>query len=125
MGGLVEDAVSGSEARRTRQRSPAPAAEQPRIKYRDLLEGVGAAIYALDLEGKFIYVNTRALELLGYQANELLGEHFRKIVNDEHLDVAQQLFARGREVRPLIIQVVRKDGKAKAGGATVETVARP
>jgi PAS domain S-box-containing protein len=103
--------VSGSEVRRARQRPPAPAPEQPRIKYRDLLEGVGAAIYALDLEGKFIYVNARALDLLGYEARELVGQHFRKIVTEEHLDVAQQLFARGREVRPLIIQVVRKDGR--------------
>lgn len=87
--------------------------EQPTVKYRDLLEGVGVAIFALDLDGRFIFLNPQALELLGYSegdANELLGEHFTKIMAPEQMQEAQDLFQRGRELRPFVLQALRKDG---------------
>jgi len=99
--------------RRAPERGLAAGLEQPRIKYRDLLEGVGAAIYAIDLQGRFIYVNAQALELLGYdpnEANQLIGEHFGKILAQEHLSVAQELLSGFRQVRPPVMRVVRKDG---------------
>lgn len=87
--------------------------EHPRVKYRDFLEGVGAAIFALDLEGRFIFVNAQALELLGYDkddASELVGQHFTKLLSPEQAQPAEDLFQRGREIRPFVLQASRKDG---------------
>lgn len=83
------------------------------IKYRDLLEGVGAAIFALNLEGRFVFVNGQALELLGYQPHEtaeLVGQHFTKILDPDQIPLASELFQQGEGVRPLVISAKRKDG---------------
>jgi PAS domain S-box-containing protein len=97
-----------------REDSPSAAElDEPDVKYRDLLEGVGAAIFALDLEGRFLFLNEGALDLLGYEPTEasaLVGEHFTKILEPEQAKVASELFRGGREIRPLTMQAVRKDG---------------
>jgi PAS domain S-box-containing protein len=43
----------------------------------ELLESAGAAIAAVDLEGRLIYVNSTAERLLGYHADELAGAWIR------------------------------------------------
>ena len=97
----------------------------PKIKYRDFLEGLGAAIFALDLEGRFIFLNAPALELLGYgteEASELVGQHFIKLLAPERAEEAQELFLRGQEMRPFVLQALRKDGrpvKVEVSGAWV------
>jgi PAS domain S-box-containing protein len=90
--------------------------QEPDLKYRDLLEGAGAAILAVDLEGRFIYVNARGQELLGRTPDELIGRHFTEILPPDHVEIAQSLFQRRRQTRPPIMQVTRKDGST----ATVE-----
>ena len=84
--------------------------EQPKIKYRDFLEGLGAAILALDLSGRFIFLNPQALELFGYSKDELVGQHFIKLLAPDQAKVAEDLFLRGRELRPVVLQALRKDG---------------
>ena len=111
---------------RERGRSPklATALDHPKMKYRDFLEGLGAAIFGVDLEGRFIFLNAQALELLGYdqQKNELIGQHFTKILAPEQANVAVGLFQRGREIRPLVLDALRRDGrpiKLEVSGAWV------
>ncbi len=87
---------------------------EPRVKFRDLLEGLGAAIFSLDLEGRFVFLNAQALELLGYGPDELTGQHFTRIL--------VELFTRGREMRPFVLEALRKDGrpiKLEVSGAWV------
>jgi len=113
---------------RERGRSPNPklvtTLDHPKMKYRDFLEGLGAAIFGVDLEGRFIFLNAQALELLGYdqQKNELIGQHFTKILAPEQASVAVGLFQRGREIRPLVLEALRRDGrpiKLEVSGAWV------
>ena len=113
---------------RERGRSPNPelatALDHPKMKYRDFLEGLGAAIFGVDLEGRFIFLNAQALELLGYdqQKNELIGQHFTKILAPEQANLAVGLFQRGREIRPLVLEALRRDGrpiKLEVSGAWV------
>lgn len=102
------------EKGKARPRTLATGVEHPKIKYRDFLEGLGAAILALDLKGRFIFVNAQALELFGYgeeEANELVGQHFAKLLTAEQGQVAEELFLRGRELRPFVLQALRKDGR--------------
>lgn len=91
-----------------------PKPEPRKLKYRELLEGLGAAIFALDLEGRFIFVNPEALGLFGYgegDASELVGQHFTKLLDPDQAKVALDLFLRGREMRPFVLQALRKDGR--------------
>ncbi len=49
-------------------------------------------IYLLDQEGRFAFVNDRAETLLGYQQDELLGEHFYKLIFEDDIDQATYTF---------------------------------
>jgi len=74
---------------------------------------VGAAIFAIDLEGNFLFVNEQALQLLGYGEegeSELVGQHFSKIMAPEQAPAAMNLLQSGREVHPAVLEALRKDG---------------
>jgi PAS domain S-box-containing protein len=103
--GASQEAPSGS----------LPDEAAPEIRFRELLEGVGAAIFALDTDGRFQFVNEQALDLLGYhagQSEELVGAHFSKILDPKQASIAADLFQSAREIRPLVIAVRRRDGSA-------------
>lgn len=105
-----------TSGRRSKDAGPQDEAgpELPQMKYRDFLEGVGAAIFAVDMEGRFIFLNTQALQLLGYDedgAEKLVGQHFSTIMAPEQAPAAVDLFQRGREVRPAVLEALRKDGR--------------
>jgi PAS domain S-box-containing protein len=55
-----------------------------RRRYEDITQSLSEIIYRLDREGKFIYLN-RAIELLGYTPDELLGRHFSEILDPDTL----------------------------------------
>jgi PAS domain S-box-containing protein len=96
------------------EEQPSQETEGPEIQYQDFLEGFGAAILALDLEGRFLFLNEHALELFGYQGTnprELVGQHFTKLLTPEQAAPALELFQSGREIRPVVLEAVRRDGK--------------
>jgi PAS domain S-box-containing protein len=82
--------------------------------YRELVERVGDMIYTLDIEGRFTFVNSAGLAILGYTADELLGRHFGDVLDPASAHVALEHFQRGlegTESTPFFeVQVVRKDG---------------
>ncbi|MCW3063403.1 MAG: signal-transducing histidine kinase [Solirubrobacterales bacterium] len=83
--------------------------------YRELVERIGDMIYTLDLDGRFTYVNSSGLALLGYEASELLGRHFASVLTGQSASVAADHFARGidgTESTPFFeVQSVRTDGR--------------
>ena len=103
--------MKGSEAEPSE--NPVPELDLPELGYRDALEGFGAAVLALDLEGRFLFLNDQALKLFGYEDDEagLVGQHFTKLLTPEQATVAQDLFLRGRGIRPVILEAKRKDGR--------------
>jgi PAS domain S-box-containing protein len=88
----------------------AESSDQPRLSFRDFLEGFGAAILGLDLAGRFIFLNQPALDLFGYTRDELAGQHFFKLLGSDQAKIAEDLFQRGRELRPVVLKATRKDG---------------
>jgi PAS domain S-box-containing protein len=87
----------------------------PTIEYRDFVEGAGVAILAIDLQGRFMFLNPQALELFGYakdQVEELIGQHFTKLLDPEQAKLALQRFLGGREIGPFVADVLRKDGRS-------------
>jgi PAS domain S-box-containing protein len=75
----------------------------------------GDMIYTLDREGRFTYLNSAGLQLLGYDAGELLGRHFAAVLTPGSAEVAGDHFSRGlegTEATPFFeVQAVRKDGR--------------
>ena len=55
-------------------------AQAAEARYRGLFEGVADAILSIDAEGRFRDVNAAAIELLGYQREELLGSRLEDLI---------------------------------------------
>jgi PAS domain S-box-containing protein len=82
--------------------------------YGDLVEGLGDMVYTLDLSGRFTYINSAGLSLLGYEAHQVLGRHFTEVLTPGSARVAREHFERamaGSEGTPFFeVQAVRSDG---------------
>jgi PAS domain S-box-containing protein len=83
--------------------------------YEDLVEGLGDMIYTLDLNGRFTYINSAGLSLLGYSPEEILGRHFTEVLTPASARIAREHFERGlagTETTPFFeVQGVRSDGE--------------
>ncbi len=56
-------------------------------KFREAFDLVGIGLTQVDVEGRFVVVNRRFCEMLGYTRDELIGKRFREIVHpDDHTD---------------------------------------
>jgi PAS domain S-box-containing protein len=90
------------------------AANVPEPDYRELVERVGDMIYTLDLGGLFTFVNSAGLALLGYDADGIVGRHFRTVLTPNSGNVAADHFAdgiAGTESTPFFeVQAIRQDG---------------
>ena len=82
--------------------------------YEGLVEGLGDMIYTLDLDGRFTYINSAGLAMLGYEPQEILGRHFADVLTPASAKVAREHFERGlagTETTPFFeVQAVRSDG---------------
>ncbi len=59
--------------------------------YQSLLKNALFGIYILQ-EGKIVYINPIAAELLGYEEGELIGEHFTKIVHPDDVAIVKKRY---------------------------------
>ena len=60
-----------------------PTDDQP---WQALLDSAGEGIWGVDLEGRCTFVNRAALKMLGYTADELVGENMHAKVHHHHRD---------------------------------------
>lgn len=49
-------------------------------------------VYMLDRNGCFTFLNDRIHSMLGYDKDELIGKHYSEIVDDDHLELARNIF---------------------------------
>ncbi|MFP6816233.1 MAG: diguanylate cyclase, partial [Pseudomonadales bacterium] len=49
-------------------------------------------VYMLDRNGCFTFLNDTVESLLGYAKEELLGKHYTELVDEDHLDIARNIF---------------------------------
>jgi len=49
-------------------------------------------VYMLDRNGCFTFINDRVESLLGFSKEELIGKHYSELVDDNHLDAANNVF---------------------------------
>jgi diguanylate cyclase (GGDEF)-like protein/PAS domain S-box-containing protein len=62
------------------------ALHRSEARFRLLLESAGEGIYGLDAEGCCIFINQAALEMLGYQREELLGQDIHAKIHHSRSD---------------------------------------
>jgi PAS domain S-box-containing protein len=60
-------------------------------RYERIVEASGDPVYTLDPDGRFTFVNDRLVERLGYDRDELLGEHVSLLMNDDDVETGRQL----------------------------------
>lgn len=95
--------------------------ESERTMYEHLVKTVGDAVYILDEEGRFTFVNDALCEMSGYDREELLGASVHLIKNDgtvaEAEDALRRLLKENADAGPremsiakLDVELVRKDG---------------
>ena len=81
-------------------------------KFRTITENSADAIFIADKEGKYIYVNKKGVDLLGYSKEEILTFTIADISPKnrlaEYVQIFQQLFTKGSSYSE--IELVRKDG---------------
>jgi PAS domain S-box-containing protein len=86
--------------------------------FRELVEGLGDAVYTLDLEGRFTWGNEAGLKYLGYDESnfdEFLGRHFLDLLTPASREVAIDHFRRGlagESITPFFeVQAYHRDGR--------------
>ncbi len=83
-------------------------------KYRDLVENSMDLIFVLDREGKFVFANSQSEEMLGYPADELVGQDFIQFVHPD--DVARatrelrEALASGSDLRSTEYRIRHRGG---------------
>jgi len=102
----------------TEQKLTELALHESKEQYRQLVElsPTGIAIYQ---EGKFVFVNTAGLTMLGYtDQQELIGKMVLAIVHPDSRDIViqrMQLVAKGIAVEPMEEKLIRLDGSVFIG----------
>ena len=86
----VSDALSRRKLQREHRQMTERLAQSERL-HRFLVENSPDIIYALDREGRFTFVNTRAESLLGFTRDELRGRSFSSVVDEMDRRLAVQI----------------------------------
>jgi PAS domain S-box-containing protein len=94
-------------------------AEQAKLERTALLNAVGQGVYGVDLDGRCTLINRAALDMLGYELDEVLGRSMHDLIHHTHPDGSQfpqeecplvQSFQTGRPVELDNEILWRKDG---------------
>jgi diguanylate cyclase (GGDEF)-like protein/PAS domain S-box-containing protein len=64
--------------------------------YRYLVDSSPDMIFTLNHEGRFTFINDRAMPLLGMDREELMGKHYSMLVHDEDIERARYVFSERR-----------------------------
>ncbi len=70
--------------------------EQSERLHRFLIDNSPDIIYTLDIDGRFVFINSRVETLLGYESRELIGRHYSDIVDESDREHARFAFAERR-----------------------------
>ena len=97
----------------------AEAAAQAKLERTALLNAVGQGVYGVDREGCCTFINRSALDMLGYEMDEVLGRNMHDLIHHTHPDGSPfpreecplvQSFQTGRPVELDNESLWRKDG---------------
>jgi PAS domain S-box-containing protein len=87
--------------------------QQSEALYQTIVENAHDAIWTLDTQGNFTFVNRRGREISGYEVSELIGKNFVPLIHPGDLPKARDLFLdtlQGR-IHNFEVRFYAKDGK--------------
>lgn len=89
-------------------------------KYRNLFELAVDPIVILDRKGRFIEINKKVEELLGYKKEDLIGKKFTEagVLTKKSILITYKNFLKrmaGFEIKPYEIEVIKKNGEIIIG----------
>ncbi len=84
------DAALRQRSLQSENRISAERLEDSEKAHRHLLDSAPDILYTLDHDGRFTFINERALQLLGFGRDELLGKHFCELVHADDQDQARR-----------------------------------
>jgi PAS domain S-box-containing protein len=96
-------------------------------RYQRLAENANDLIFATNREGYFTFLTSRAMLLLGFDAEELLGKNFMEFLTPEGRQRAEhelQKDSKDRSPRLLELDFVSKRGEAKSFELSLTTISR-
>lgn len=60
-------------------------------RYETIIEASGDAVYMIDSDGYFTFVNEALIEITGYSESEIVGEHVTKVMAEEDIETGTRL----------------------------------
>ncbi|PRX29911.1 PAS domain S-box-containing protein [Orenia metallireducens] len=66
--------------------------EENKERYRSLFRNNIAAVFSIDLEGRFLDINSAAQQLTGYFKEELIGSFFTELLPQDQIEKGRNLF---------------------------------
>ena len=66
--------------------------EEIKKRYSVLVEYAGDGVIVIRKDGKISFVNSKFIEMLGYERNEILGSHFSRFIAPEYIKIAGERF---------------------------------
>jgi len=86
-------------------------------RYRKLIQASPDIIYSLNTDGCFTFINNEVKRILGYEPEEMIGEHFTKFVHPDDKNIINFRFNERRTgtraTRGLEIRLLTKDQQVK------------
>lgn len=105
------------------------ALEASEEQFRSLVATIPDIVYRIDSRGRFTFIND-AVEKLGYTPDELIGEHFRKIIIPDYEkkisleNVLKNTETINTEKKPIKLFDERRTGKRKTTGLEIKLLCR-
>lgn len=96
---------------------PGQVPADPSLDYQDLLARLADVVYAVDVEGRFTYINPAGERIFGWAVAELIGQHFAKVIDRRALAETAEHFRLGLESadpgRFFETQILQPDGQVR------------
>jgi len=93
------------------------ALQRSEEKYRNILQQMQESYFECDLKGNYIFVNDGMCTNIGYEREELLGMHFKKILAPEEVEPVvatyQEVLRTGKSGKAFTHKVICKGGTPK------------
>jgi diguanylate cyclase (GGDEF)-like protein/PAS domain S-box-containing protein len=111
----VDNALLQRRLQAENQRIAARLEHSERV-HRNLVDSSPDIIYTLDVQGHFTFVNDRAQQVLGFDREALIGQHYTAFFHEEDLERAHYVFSEVQQQRHLLRNVELRFKTGRPGG---------